>query len=155
MLILQSNDQSKRISTLQNQPRSHPQIQTSQIQYHEVKIQSTTQLQIPTGSSGSEQKQPVDEGESRFDKFLSNLSHRLQEKEQEEETWDDVNEVDFSDILMEDEDAIRLAASAASLKPRELLEACLSTPWHTIERRAEDEDADKPEKVIPSFKPHR
>ncbi|KAM7543048.1 hypothetical protein Aperf_G00000017311 [Anoplocephala perfoliata] len=144
MPIVQSSDQSKRISTLQNQPQSQPQIQASQIQSQEVKAESSSQLQVPIG--GPEQKQPIDEGESRFDRFLSNLSHRLQEKEQEEETWGDANEVDFSDILMEEDDTIRLAASAASLKPRELLEACLSTPWHTIERRTEDEDADKMEK---------
>ncbi|VDL18478.1 unnamed protein product [Hymenolepis diminuta] len=142
-----STDQSKRGATLQSHSQS--QSQSSQNQSQELKTDSSSQQQGATASiDSSDPKQSVDENESRFDKFLSNLSDRLQEKEQEVETWGSgANEIDFSDILIEEEDTIRMVASAASLKPKQLLEACLSTPWDSLERRTEDEDYDKSEKT--------
>ncbi|VDO06678.1 unnamed protein product [Rodentolepis nana] len=139
-------NQFKRGPALQShfQPQSH----ASSLQSQEVKTESSSQEQDATAvgePSGS--KQSLDKNEIRLDKFLSNLSDSLQEKNQQIETWSSgANEVDFSDVLIEEEGTIRMVASAASLRPKQLLEACLSTPWDSLERRTDEDDNDKSEK---------
>nr|CDS25638.1 conserved hypothetical protein [Hymenolepis microstoma] len=141
-----STDQFKRGPALQNHFQSQSQAPSNQSQ--EVKTESSSQEQDATAvGEASAPKQSLDKNEIRLDKFLSNLSDRLQEKDQVIETWSSgANEVDFSDVLIEEEGTIRMVASAASLRPKQLVEACLSTPWDSLERRTEEEDNDKSEK---------
>ncbi|CDS37607.1 long-chain-fatty-acid--CoA ligase [Echinococcus multilocularis] len=133
-------DQTNKLTTSQLQ-QSQNQVQKSQEQ--QLKLQrspdhaKTTTATLQTAGSNKIQKS-VEEGDSRFDRFLSNLSERLQEREQELETWGE-REIDFSDILTEDSGALHLAVSSAALKPKQLLESSLSTQWQRITENSPDE----------------
>ncbi|KAH9280919.1 hypothetical protein ECG_06359 [Echinococcus granulosus] len=135
-------DQKNKLTTSQlQQSQSQNQVQKSQEQ--QLKLQrspdhvKTTTATLQTDGSNKIQKS-VEEGDSRFDRFLSNLSERLQEREQELETWGE-REIDFSDILTEDSGALHLAVSSAALKPKQLLESSLSTQWQRITENSPDE----------------
>ena len=151
----QQVEQSKKTVTPQTQQQQTQQTQEQPQQKVNVK-ETTNQVATSTASSSqptsSQVQKPTEEGESRFDKFLSSLSEQLKEREQDVETWSE-REIDFSDILTEEScGVLRLAASAAGLKPKQLLEASLSTPWQKItesnsEEKQEEEEMTKPEVV--------
>lgn len=143
-------DQTNKMTTSQlQQPQPQNQVQKSQEQQLKCK-QSPNQTKTTTAilqtAGGNQTQKSVEEGDSRFDKFLSNLSERLQEREQELETWCE-REVDFSDVLTEDSSALHLAVSSATLKPRQLLESSLSTPWQRITEKGPDEAGEEAETI--------
>ncbi|VDK20319.1 unnamed protein product [Taenia asiatica] len=140
--MLSPIDQTNKMATSQlRQPSPQNQVQKSQeqqLKFKQSPDQTKTTISILQTSDGNQPQKSVEEGDSRFDKFLSNLSERLQEREQELETWGE-REVDFSDVLTEDSSALHLAVSSATLKPRQLLESSLSTPWQKITDKGLDE----------------
>ncbi|KAL5107205.1 hypothetical protein TcWFU_000100 [Taenia crassiceps] len=138
--MLSPVDQTNKMTTQLQQPQPQNQVQKSQEQQLKCKQSpehTKTASAILQTSGGNQAQKSVEEGDSRFDKFLSNLSERLQEREQELETWCE-REVDFSDVLTEESSALHLAVSSATLKPRQLLESSLSTPWQRITEKGSD-----------------
>ncbi|VDD79102.1 unnamed protein product [Mesocestoides corti] len=94
----------------------------------------------PQSVASTEPQKSVEDGENRFDNFLSRLSTRMQEQGLEPETWKD-REIDFSELLTEEKNALRLAASTTAMKQKQLLESSLCTPWQGItEKNPEDVD---------------
>ncbi|VDM16766.1 unnamed protein product [Hydatigera taeniaeformis] len=140
-MLLLSDQPNKKVTSQLQQSQSQNQIhkaQGEQLKCEQPPDHATmTTATLRTAANNQAQKS-IEEGDSRFDKFLSNLSERLQEKEQESESWGE-KEIDFSDILTEDSSALRIAVCSATLKPKQLLESSLSTPWQRITDKGPDE----------------
>lgn len=155
-------EQSRKTIKPQNQKQHQLHSQTQQAQEQPLLKTSVKDSNDPATSgtivssqaTDKQLQKSTDESESRFDKFLSSLSEQLKEREQDVETWSE-REIDFSDILTEEScGVLQLAASAARLKPKQLLEASLSTPWQKITENSPGEKQEEEEIIKPDVVSH-